>query len=260
MTVANVWPKPPPELLPPLLRYLRRRDVDPVTQADLARYVVSGAWENPEAVEAVMEFWSRPLDNRTRVAALNALANSRSKDPRIIKLIVSSLDDRDFDVRSAAFQGLTRMGPAALHQAGPAMEKVVDEYVALLKEKNGDVNRQISAMEVLLMYEHDDPRVVSAVVEFYSRPLDLGSRIAAQNALRIPNLMNVRLIDLIIGSLRDPNPQVRSNAAYVLKDMGMQALKRAQPGLERLAHDPEQPAEVSEAARLALREISGPTR
>jgi HEAT repeats len=250
MILMSIRPSPPPEVRPLFLSFLRREDRNPIAQVDALGYLITQAPEDSGPVAA--EFWHRPMDRNTRIAALNTLANTHSADPRIIGLAVSSLDDGDFEVRLAAFQALTRMGPSALQQAGPAMRKVADQYVALLRQNNGDVNRQISALEDLLFYSPDDPRVVEAVIEFYTHPLDWGPRTAVQNALRIPNLKNVRLIDLIIGSLRDPNPQVRSNAAYVLIDMGSYALERAQPTLQRLGEDPAQPPEVRDAAKRAL--------
>ncbi len=59
----------------------------------------------------------------------------------------------------------------------------------------------------------------------------------------------------MIASLKDPDAEVRSNAAYVLIAMGPQALVRAQPALAGLAEDPNQPAEVKGAAGKALEEI-----
>jgi HEAT repeat protein len=174
---------------------LKRQGADTRTQNVILRYLVRGAEENPEAVAAIMEYWSRPLSKDARIGAIEALGNADAKDPRIIDLVISSLDDPDFNVRLTAFQALRSLSPAAVQQARLPMQKAAREYVALVEQKDADPNVQVSAIEQLLLYEPNDPEVVSAVVGFYSRSLDFGLRTSVQNALR--HIKNVRLVDLV---------------------------------------------------------------
>lgn len=252
--LASLRPQAPPEVVPLLLAYLKRTDLDPKSQLGALDYLLRGT-SNGLGAATAEEFLARPLDKQSRIAALNALANSRSLDSRIIDLEIKSLGDADFDVRWTAFQCLTRMGPAAIQRARPAMQNIVDESVTLLRRKDGDLGKQESTIFTLLQYSPDDQRVVDAVQEFFSLPLPPGVRTMALNQLRSPNTKDTRLIDLVGASLRDPSPDVRSTAAYVLKDMGPRALVRAEPTLIGLAQDPDQPAEVKEAAKRALMEI-----
>jgi len=252
--LPNLKPIPPPEVFPLLLAFVRRSDRDPRAQADALRYLLGQTAKRSETVAAAIEFWSRPMDNSTRISTINALSNSGSADPRVISLVTSSLDDHDFDVRWVAFQGVCRMGPVALRQANLPMQKVVNEYLNLLKREDADPNRQLSAIKVLLLCEPKNPEVVNAVVEFYSRPLDTELRKSVEDALHIRHIQNVRLIDLMVGSLQDPNPEVRSHAAYALADMGPNAVARAQPSLEKLSQDPSQPVEVKQGVTRALKE------
>jgi HEAT repeat protein len=251
-TLANVWPEPPPEVIPGLLDYLKRQDADWRTQADVLRYVISGADGDPEMETAVMQFWSRPLSKDARIGAIEALANGNPKDPRIISLAMASLDDPDFNVRLTAFQAVWRMGPAAMRQAEFPMQKAAQQYVSFVKRVDADPNEQVSVIEELLMVEPNDPEVVDAVIGFYSRPRNVSSRTSVQNALRTPRIKDARLVDLVISSLQDTNPEVRANAAYVLADMGPQAVARARKPLNKLAQDPSQPTGVRQGVKRAL--------
>lgn len=252
--MANVRPQPPPEAVRLLEAYLNRTDVDPRSQLPALGYLVRDTSDERGAT-AANEFLSRPLDKQSRIAALNTLANSRSPDPRVIDLVIKPLRNEDFDVRLTAFQCLTRMGPAAVQRALPEMQSVADEFVALLKSKDGDLGRHASTIFTLLQYSPGDMRVLDAIQDFFSLPLAPAVRMGALNQLRIPNTKDIRLIDLVSASLGNPSPEVRSTAAYVLKDMGPPALVRAEPSLIRLAENPDQPSEVRDAAKEALRQI-----
>jgi len=116
---------PPPEVLPIFLTFLKRTDNDAQAQGSGVIFqLVQIAPENPEVIAAVREFLSRPLDNKSRIDALNALGNPSVKDAQVIAMVTSSLDDSDPGVRSTAIQALGRMGSQALRQAESALEQL----------------------------------------------------------------------------------------------------------------------------------------
>ena len=105
----------------------------------------------------------------------------------------------------------------------------------------------------------ENPQVVAAIREFLSRPLDNTTRIGALNALGNPNVKDVGLVAMVITSLDDSDPGVRFTAAQVLWRMGKNAVLQGEPALQRLASDPKQPANVTAAAKEALKGIPGRT-
>ncbi len=69
----NLRPQPPPEVVEPLLMYVKRTDPDASAQAGALGTLADLSPENPEVVEAIRAFLLRPLDSKTRINALNAL-------------------------------------------------------------------------------------------------------------------------------------------------------------------------------------------
>jgi HEAT repeat protein len=121
----NLKPLPPPEVVPPLLLYLKRTDPDAKSQTSAIFTLARIASENPQVIEAIRGFLVRPLDGQTRIGALNALGDSGVKDAEIIGLVTASLDDPDQGVRFTAAQTLRRMGQNAVLQADAALQKVL---------------------------------------------------------------------------------------------------------------------------------------
>ena len=125
MIILGMLQPPPPEVLPIFLTFLKRTDNDAQAQGSGVIFqLVQIAPENPEVIAAVREFLSRPLDNKSRIDALNALGNPSVKDAQVIAMVTSSLDDSDPGVRSTAIQALGRMGSQALRQAESALEQL----------------------------------------------------------------------------------------------------------------------------------------
>jgi HEAT repeat protein len=115
----------PPEVLPVFLAFLKQTDADvQAQQGGVIFHLVQIVPDNPEVIAAVQEFLSRPLDSQNRIGTLNALGNPAIKDSRIIAAVTASLDDPDPGVRSTAIQSLGRIGPQALQQAEPMLQRL----------------------------------------------------------------------------------------------------------------------------------------
>jgi HEAT repeat protein len=138
--------------------------------------------------------------------------------------------------------------------------QVVSSFLAFLKRTDIGVQAQGSGVIFeLVQIAPDNPEVIAAIREFLSRQLDSTTRIGALNALGNPNVKDVGLIAVVITSLDDSDQGVRFTAAQVLGRMGKNALLQGEPALQRLANDPKQPANVTAAAKEALKGIPGPT-
>lgn len=120
----NLKPQPPPEVVPPLLTYLKRTDDAAKAQASAVFTLARIAPENPQVVDAIRGFLSRPLNTRTRIDTMNALGDTRVKDADIIDTVIKSLDDPDQGVRFTAAQTLRQMGKGAVLQAESALQRV----------------------------------------------------------------------------------------------------------------------------------------
>jgi HEAT repeat protein len=74
----------PPEIAPPLVEFLQRKDRDPGAQASAITPLLIVAPENLEAIDAVTTFLSRPLNSEAKIAACNGLSNPRLSIARVI--------------------------------------------------------------------------------------------------------------------------------------------------------------------------------
>jgi HEAT repeat protein len=126
--LGTLQPKPPPEVVPIFLTFLKRTDGNANAQGSGVIFeLVQFAPDDPEVISATKEFLSRPLDTNTRINVLNALGNRSVKDPHIVAVVIASLDDPDPAVRDTAIQVLTRMEPHALQQAEPALQRLAND-------------------------------------------------------------------------------------------------------------------------------------
>jgi len=139
--------------------------------------------------------------------------------------------------------------------------EVVPILVTFLKRTDADAQAQgSSAIFELVRIAPENPEVKAAVRDFLSRPLDSKSKREALVAVGKPTVKDAQIVAMMIASLDDPDMGVRISAAQALSGMGQQALQQAEPVLQRLANDPNQPADVRTAARDVLRKLHPPQR
>lgn len=119
-----------------MLALLRQRDADLGTQVHTIYLLLQYAPDNAEVLAAIREFLSRPLDSDPRRSALQNLGNPRLKDPSLIRLVISSLDDPDSSVRLSAINALTRIGRHALLPARRALERLARDPKQPAEVKN----------------------------------------------------------------------------------------------------------------------------
>ena len=118
---------PPPEVLEPLLSFLKRTDRDPQAQGSAIFTLVRLSPTKQEVAAAVQEFLSRQLDISTRIGVLNALGTPNIRDVGIIEAVINSISDSDQGIRLTAIQTLMRIGQSALQQAEPTLQRLVSD-------------------------------------------------------------------------------------------------------------------------------------
>jgi len=75
-------------------------------------------------VAAVQEFLARPLTTQAKEAVLNGIANSHTKDQRLVQMLATALDDPDEGVKFTAAQGSQRLPKEATLQAQPSLQRL----------------------------------------------------------------------------------------------------------------------------------------
>jgi HEAT repeat protein len=137
--------------------------------------------------------------------------------------------------------------------------EVVPIFLTFLKRTDTDAQAQASGVVFeLVQIAPEKPEVLAAIHEVLSRSLETNDRIGILNALGTSSVKDTRIITMMIGSLDDPDPGVRSTAIQALGRIGTKALRQAEPALQRLAADPKQIPDVVAAAKDALQRIHAP--
>jgi hypothetical protein len=102
---------PPRTVLPPLLAYVNRTDLDPSRQVRALAALAVIAPEDPRVAEAIEHFMPRAVDTETQGQALNAILHSRLSGSRICAVVANMLEGRRSGyVTDVANQTLDRMG------------------------------------------------------------------------------------------------------------------------------------------------------
>jgi hypothetical protein len=128
--LSSLRPAPPPEVIPPFLTYLQSSGRNQQMQAAAVSTLLRADPQNTNVIAAVAEFSSRTLSIPARETLLNGIANSKTNDPRLIRLVIDGLQTRDQPIRYTAVQAIRRMGPNAVRQAQPELQQLAHEGLA----------------------------------------------------------------------------------------------------------------------------------
>lgn len=134
--------------------------------------------------------------------------------------------------------------------------EVVPIFLTFLKRTDPDAQAQGSGVIFeLIRIAPENPEVIAAVRDFLSRPLDSKSKRETFVAVGNSRMKDGQIIAMMIAAMDDPDEGVRITAIQVLPGIGQQALQQAEPALQRLANDTNQPADVRAAAKDALQRL-----
>jgi len=140
-------------------------------------------------------------------------------------------------------------------QPSPPPE-VIPIFLTFLKRTDPDAQAQGSGVIFeLVRIAPEDAEVISALRDFLSRPLDSKSKRETLVAVGNSRMKDGQIIAMMVASLDDPDESVRITAIQVLPRVGQQALQQAEPALQRLVNDTNQPANVRAAAKDALQRL-----
>lgn len=124
LTFSYLKPEPPPEVAPPLLSFVRRTDRDPIAQADAFSLLLRMAPDNPDLTPTLQDFLARPMDEQTKTAVINDIANSHTENIVAINALIGALDDSSEQTRFAAAQAFQRMPREAIRRAQRDLQRV----------------------------------------------------------------------------------------------------------------------------------------
>lgn len=122
---AYLKPEPPTEATPFLVAFVKRADRDPIAQASAFSVLLRIAPDNPAVIPALDQFMSRPLDEQSKDALINAIANSHTENVVAADVLVKGLEDPSEGVRFQAAQAFQRMPHDMVMRAKPALQRLI---------------------------------------------------------------------------------------------------------------------------------------
>jgi HEAT repeat protein len=123
--LAMLKPGPQSETVPLLVAFVKRTDRSPVAQAYAISLLLQIAPENPGLTPALQEFAARSMDQETKDALINGIANSNTENVIATDVLVGALKDPTEGVRFQAAQAFQRMPKDMVARAKPALQKVM---------------------------------------------------------------------------------------------------------------------------------------
>jgi len=117
--------RPPAHVVPSLVAFAKRTDRDSIAQADALSILLRIAPENADVVSVLRGFVSRALDERSKEALINGIANSHTESTNANDILITALSDSDEGVRFQAAQAFQRVPRGMLIKAKPALQSVI---------------------------------------------------------------------------------------------------------------------------------------
>ncbi|MBZ5555158.1 MAG: hypothetical protein LAO21_20790 [Acidobacteriia bacterium] len=193
-------------------------------------------------------------DDKIKLYAAVALGDIalRPDSGELLKKYLNAIGNL-FNSSSDRLQGSAVLILGSLKPAPPP--EVWPLLLTYLNRTDRDTHMQAAAIFYLVWHFPRKPEDLDVIERFLSRPLGAETRIGILTELAGSPLKDVRVIDMVIRSLDDPEQSVRLKAIQTLTHLGQHALLRAEPAMKRLAERSDEPAEVKDAARKALKEI-----
>jgi len=125
LTFDYLKPEPPPEVAPPLAAFVRRTDRyrDPIAQAGAFSLLLRIAPDNPDLTPALQAFVARPMDEQTKGAVINGIANSHTENVVATDFLIGALEGPNEQTRFTAAQAFQRMPKEAVRHAQRALRR-----------------------------------------------------------------------------------------------------------------------------------------
>jgi hypothetical protein len=139
----------------------------------------------------------------------------------------------------------------------PTSPEVLPLMLTFISRSDRALAAQSGAVCALMTIAPADPRVLTALEQFMSRPLEAESRINTLHGIRVSHISDTyRVRKVVIEALDAPEKDVKLTAIEVLQRMGPDALLQSEPQLRKLTQNSAETVEVKDAAHRALRQVS----
>jgi hypothetical protein len=124
--LAMLKPRPQSETVSLLVSFVKRKDRNPIAQAEAISLLLRVAPDNPDLTPALQDFLARPMDEQTKEAVINSVANSHTENHAAGDMLIGALEDPSEQVRFQAAQAFGRMPRDVVLRGKPALLKVVE--------------------------------------------------------------------------------------------------------------------------------------
>ena len=125
MLLARIRPEPGSDTISLLVTFVKRKDRNPLAQADALSLLLRIAPDRPDLTPALEEFLARPMDDQTRDGVINDIANSHTENIVAADFLTHALQHPTESVRFQAAQAFQRMPKDMVLRAKPALDTVV---------------------------------------------------------------------------------------------------------------------------------------
>lgn len=140
LVIGTQKPAPPNVSLAVLRDFVHAHGRDPNAQVSALSILLLFKPDDPDVVQATVEYLSKNLDHEVYAAALYAVRGSRARDPKIQVCVVSALENAKSDVALAAIGAMERMGDAAIRNAEPALRRLESDTSKSLRVRQAAAN------------------------------------------------------------------------------------------------------------------------
>jgi HEAT repeat protein len=123
--LAMLKPEPQSETVLLLVAFVRRKDRNPIAQADAISLLLRIAPDNPDLTPALQDFLTRPMTEQTKEAVINDIASSHTENVVAADMLIGALENPSEEVRFQAAQAFGRMPKSMVTRAKPVLQKVL---------------------------------------------------------------------------------------------------------------------------------------
>lgn len=124
--LAILKPEPKSEEISLLVGFVNRVDRNPTAQADAISLLLQIAPEDPTLTPAIQNFMARPMNEQSKEAVVNGIANSHTESVIATEVLIGALENSSEGVRLQAAQAFQRMPKDAVLRAKAALRRVAD--------------------------------------------------------------------------------------------------------------------------------------
>lgn len=144
--LAMLKPEPQSEAVSLLVAFVRRTDRNPIAQADAFSLLLRIAPDNPDLTPALQAFLARSMDEQTKDAVINDIANSHTENVVATDVLIGTLDDPSEGTRFTAAQAFQRMPREAVRRAQRALQRV-EERADEAQEVRAAAKKALNVLE-----------------------------------------------------------------------------------------------------------------